>query len=137
MVSVEDILRLMDERAKSVCSRTYLQERPNAVTSPLKEFIVVSIPYSESRKTIGADDWWLDQTVCFEIYVADRKTAENPKDFNQPSMKRLRSAVYSLFPIIDTTLGVKITTPRTVIPASSDGNGYHYTRIQGKMTTMV
>ena len=137
MVTIEDILRVMDERAQAVCSKTYLQERPNATTTSLKEFVVVSIPYSESRKTIGSDDWWLDQTVCFEIYVADRKTASNPKEFNQPVMKRLRTSLFDIFPICDTTLGIKITSPRTVVPASSDGNGYHYSRVQAKMTTMV
>ena len=81
------------------------------------------------------DDWWIDVTVVFEIFVADRKTNQNPKEFNQPAMKELRKKVFDLFPII--TDKFKIVRPRTVIPASSDGNGYHYTRIQAKLTTMV
>ena len=128
----------MGNQAKTVCTKVYPQERPNAVTDKLTEFIVVSLPYSESNKMLGEDDdWWLDETVVFEIFVADKKTAADPKLFNTKKMSTLRSNLRALFPIIDTDLGIKITRPRTVINASSDGNGYHYTRIQAKMTTMV
>lgn len=128
----------MGNQAKTVCTKVYPQERPNAVTDKLTEFIVVSLPYSESNKMLGEDDdWWLDETVVFEIFVADKKTAADPKFFNGKKMSTLRSNLRALFPIIDTDLGIKITRPRTVINASSDGNGYHYTRIQAKMTTMV
>jgi hypothetical protein len=136
MLTQEDILQVMDERAQTVSPVTFPQYRPNAVTEGLKEFIVVSLPYSEVNKTLGEDDdWWLDMTVVFEIFVADRKTAQNPKEMNVPAMKRLRKALFGIFPIVDGRF--KITRPRTVIPASSDGNGYHYTRIQAKMTTLV
>ena len=83
------------------------------------------------------DDWWLDMTVVFEIYVADDKTAADPKQFDVKTMRSLRSQLKALFPITDETVGISITRPRTVIVASSDGNGYHYSRIQAKMTTMV
>ena len=127
----------MDLEAKKVCKKTFLQERPNATDSKLSEFIVVSLPYSTSNKTMGEkDDWWIDLTVVFEIFVADRKTNQNPKEFNQPKMKELRENLFELFPILSQGR-FKIVRPRTVIPASSDGNGYHYTRIQAKLTTMV
>ena len=128
----------MGAEAKKVCTKVFQQERPNASTEKLTHFMVVSLPYSPSNKTIGeSDDWWLDQTVVFEIFVADKKTAYDPKAFDSDKMRRLRSELRSLFPIVDTVLGIKITRPRTVITASSDGNGYHYSRIQAKMTTMV
>ena len=137
MITPEDILETMDKEAQKVCSRTFLQERPNATDSKLTEFIVVSMPYSTVNNTLGEnDDWWLDVTVVFEIFVADRKTSKNPKEFNSPAMKKLRTALFGLFPIIENGC-FKIARPRTVIPASSDGNGYHYTRIQAKLTTMV
>lgn len=138
MIEPEDILTVMGKQAKTVCGKVYPQERPNATTDSLKEFVVVSLPYSESNKMLGEDDdWWLDETVVFEVFVADKKTASNPKEMNMKRMKELRSGIKNLFPIIDREIGVKITRPRVVINASSDGNGYHYTRIQGKMTTMV
>jgi len=137
MITPEDILETMDLEAQKVCSRTFLQERPNATDSKLTEFIVCSLPYSTVNRTLGEnDDWWLDITVVFEIFVADRKTRDNPKEFNQPAMKRLRKALFDVFPIV-VPGQYKIDFPRTVIPASSDGNGYHYTRIQAKMTTMI
>jgi hypothetical protein len=136
MITPEDILETMDKEAQKVCARTFLQERPNATDSKLTEFIVASMPYSLVNRTLGeSDDWWLDVTVVFEIFVADRKTSQNPKEFNQPAMKRLRKNLLNIFPIV--TEQYRIDFPRTVIPASSDGNGYHYTRIQAKMTTMV
>lgn len=138
MIEPEDILKVMGNEAKKVCSKVFPQERPNATTSKLTEFIVVSLPYSESNKMLGEDDdWWLDETVVFEIFVADDKTAGEPKLLDTKKMKRIRSGIKALFPIVDKTLGIKISRPRVVINASSDGNGYHYSRVQGKMTTMV
>lgn len=138
MITPEDILEVMGKQAKTVCTKVYPQDRPNASTEKLTEFIVVSLPYSESNKMLGEDDdWWLDETVVFEIYVADKKTASDPKLFNHKEMKKLRESVKGLFPIIDYTNGFKITRPRIVVNASSDGNGYHYSRIQAKMTTML
>lgn len=138
MIEPEDILTVMGVEAKKVCTKVYPQDRPNATTDKLTQFIVVSLPYSPSNKTVGeSDDWWLDQTVVFEIYVADKKTASNPKEYDVKTMKTLRQNLRALFPIIDRALGIKITRPRTVVMASSDGNGYHYSRIQAKMTTMV
>ena len=138
MIEAEDILEVMGKQAKKVCSKVYPQDRPNATTDKLTQFIVVSLPYSESNKMLGEDDdWWLDMTVVFEIYVADDKTASNPKQFDVKTMKSLRSQLQALFPIVDDNLGISITRPRTLIVASSDGNGYHYSRIQAKMTTMV
>ena len=138
MITPEDIREAMGRQAKTVCQKVYPQERPNAVTEKLTEFIVVSLPYSGVNRTLGeSDDWWYDLTVVYEIYVADRKSAADPKLLNDKAMKRIREALLTTFPLVDRTLGIKITRPRTVIPASSDGNGYHYTRIQAKMTTMV
>jgi hypothetical protein len=138
MLTPEDILKVMGSEAKKVCAKVYPQERPNAVTEKLTEFIVVSLPYSESNRMLGEDDdWWLDETVVFEIYVADKKSASDPKLLDVSRMGTLRENLRKRFPIEDTEDRFVITRPRTVINFSSDGNGYHYTRIQGKMTTMV
>ena len=138
MITPEDIRKAMGKQAKTVCSKVFPQDRPNATTDKLTEFIVVSLPYSTSNRTVGEDDdWWLDMTVVYEIYVADKKSANNPKELNDGAMKKLREALQETFPLVDTNQGFKIVRPRIVIPASSDGNGYHYTRIQAKMTTMV
>lgn len=138
MIAPEDILKVMGKQAEKVCTKVYPQERPNATTDKLTEFIVVSLPYSESNRMLGEDDdWWLDETVVFEIYVADKKTASDPKFYDTKRMKTLRDSMKAKFPIVDSVLGIKITRPRTVVNASSDGNGYHYSRIQGRMTTMV
>lgn len=137
MITPEEILEKMDLSVRPVCKKTFLQERPNATDSKLTEFIVLSMPYSTSNKTMGEnDDWWLDVTVVFEIFVADKSTNQNPKEFNLPKMKKLREDLFAIFPIISDKK-FKIVRPRIVIPASSDGNGYHYTRIQAKLTTMI
>lgn len=138
MITPEDIRKAMGLQARNVCSSVFPQDRPNATTDKLTEFIVVSLPYSEVNRTMGEDDdWWLDQTVVYEIFVADKKSASNPKQLDDKNMKRLREGLLNTFPLVDYNQGFKIVRPRTVIPASSDGNGYHYTRIQAKMTTMV
>lgn len=128
----------MGRHAKTVCDKVFPQERPNAVTDALRSFIVVSMPYSEVNRMVGEDDdWWLDETVVFELYVADLKTAQSPKRLDIATMKSMRNGIRDLFPIVDTDLGIKLTRPRCVVNASSDGNGYHYSRIQARMTTMV
>lgn len=128
----------MGRQMKGVCENIFPQFRPNATDKSLTEFIVVSLPYSEVNRTMGEnDDYWRDLTVVYEIFVADKKTARNPKQIDDDKMKELRLEVEKRFPLVDKTLGIKIVRPRTVIPASSDGNGYHYTRIQAKMTTLV
>lgn len=138
MITPEMIRKRMGRQVKGICKNVYPQFRPNAVTEPMKEFIVVSLPYSIVNRTLGEnDDWWVDMTVVYEIYVADRKGASNPKLLNDDRMEELRLDLYDTFPMVDHKLGFKIVRPRTVIPASSDGNGYHYTRIQARMTTMV
>lgn len=137
MLEAEDIQEVMGRRAKTVCTKVF-PNRPNASTEKLTEFVVVSLPYSESNRMLGEDDdWWLDETVVFEVYVADNKKAENPTEPNTKRLKAIRSGIRSLFPIIDEEGRFKIVCPRTVINQSSDGNGYHFTRIQAKMTTMV
>lgn len=138
MITPEDILEVMGRRVSGVCPTVFPQDRPNATDTALKEFIVVSLPYSESNRMLGEDDdWWLDMTVVYEIYVADKKTASNPKELNTKRMKTLRENIRALFPIVDDENRFIITRPRTVINASSDGNGYHLSRIQAKLTTMV
>lgn len=137
MIEAEDILEVMGKQAKKVCNKVY-PNRPLATTNKLAEFIVVSLPYSESNKMLGEnDDWWIDETVVFEIYVADNKRADNPNETNTKRMKELRSELKARFPIVDDERRFKITRPRTVVNHSSDGNGYHYSRLQGKMTTLV
>lgn len=138
MIQPEDILDFMGRQVLGICQKVYPQERPNAVTARLDTFIVVSNPYSMSNRTVGeTDDWWLDQTVSIEVYVRDRKSASDPKELDLATMKAMREQVLARFPMFNAELGFKVTRPRVVIPASSDGNGYHYTRIQARMSTMV
>lgn len=138
MIQPEDILEVMGRQAKTVCSLVYPQNRPNAVSKRHDVYIVVALPYSPVNKTLGEDDdWWVDQTVVFELYVADKKGAADPRLLNGEVMKEKREAILALFPIVDYSLGIKITRPRVVIPASSDGDGYHTSRIQARMSTMV
>ena len=138
MITPEDILEVMGKQVRGICEKVYPQERPNAVTEGLTEFIVVSLPYSVSNKILGEDDdWWIDLTVVYEIYVADKKKASNPKEFNLNKMKPLREQLFATFPVTDKENRFVIARPRTVVIASSDGNGYHYTRVQARLTTMV
>lgn len=138
MIAPEDIKEVMGRRALSACDLVFEDNRPNASDEKLDKFIVVSLPYSPANRTMGEnDDWWLDLTVVFEIYVADRKSARKPNRTNSPVMKAIRNRLQEVFPIVDYSLGIKIVRPRTVINSSSDGNGYHFSRIQAKMTTLV
>lgn len=138
MITQEDIKKVMGRSALTICDYVFEDNRPNASDERLTQFIVVTLPYSAMNKIVGeCDDWWIDMTVVYDIYVADLKSAKKPNRTNSDVMKDLRQKCYALFPIVDSELGIKITRPRTVINSASDGNSYHYTRIQAKMTTMV
>lgn len=138
MITPEDVKEVLGRRALTVCDTVVEDNRPNATDEKLTQFIVVSLPYASVNKTIGeSDDWWIDMTVVYEVYVADTKVAKKPNRTSSKAMKALRKKIFELFPIVDMELGIKITTPRTIVNSASDGNAYHYTRIQAKMTTLV
>ena len=64
MITPEDIRKAMGKQAKRVCKSVFEQDRPNATTEKLTEFIVVSLPYSEVNRTMGEDDdwsWWSER----------------------------------------------------------------------------
>lgn len=138
MITPEQVKRLMGRNALKVCKTVVEDNRHNATDEKLTQFIVVSLPYAAVNKMMSEDDdWWVDMTVVFEVYVADKKSARKPNRTDSDTMESLRVSLMALFPIVDTSAGIKLTRPRTIINSASDGNGYHYTRIQAKMTTMV
>lgn len=138
MITPEDIKEIMGRKAKEVCDTVVEDNRANATDEKVMQFIVVSLPYSAMNKTVGEDDdWWVDMTVVYEAYVADKKSANKPNRTDSKAMKKLRQDIFGLFPIVDEEKGVKITRPRTIINSASDGRAFHFTRIQARMTTMV
>ena len=85
MITPEDILETMDLESRKVCENTFLQERPNATDPKLTEFIVVSLPYSVTNKTMGEkDDWWIDITVVLRYSLQTARRIRVRKSLINP-----------------------------------------------------
>ena len=124
--------------------KMYLFERPSAVLNGQTSFLVVSLPGTITNQiigedgTVGEDDFdWSDATLAIEIFVKDDVKASNPNEVSIIAVNTYTEQLKSLFPMVDYTLGVEAVKPKVVIPAHSDGNGFHYTRVHARISTMV
>lgn len=136
MVSIRQILKSVYDAVEGICDRTFLQERPKSVIEGMKDYIVVRVVSSINNREIdqtGSYDYY-DTTIQIEVYVKDRGSASNPNLIDINSMDDKVTQVMSLFPIKDEY----IHAMRPVITLSmSDGNGFHCTIIQARLTTLV
>lgn len=113
-------------------------ERPESVEKSINKFLVVDLPAGLRNKEIGGMSSgfkWTESTVRFDVFVRDRMKASSP---NEPDINELDKLVDDLskcFPIVDRTNDIVIAKPRIVVPSSSDGNGFHYSRIHAGLTT--
>ena len=119
--------------------RTYLQERPAATKEKADAFIVVSLPSSIRNQEISSDGSYnmFETTAVFQIFVKDDTSASNSNEMAVISINSKAEALLGLFPMTDKTKEITVSVPRIVIPASSDGNGFHYMRIQANLSTTV
>lgn len=139
MVSIKEILQGLKDKALTVCSKVYTQERPTATDDGLASFIVVSVPTSLYEEIEGMSiGWWTHTAVQFEIYTKDKATAANPNQMNIPKSDSMFCDIMNLFPFTiqgqDVVYNVK--SPEVLLVGRSDGNGFHFTLIQATLTTI-
>lgn len=137
MGQLKTFLQTAIEGALSVGVRIYF-DRPEAVDTSIDRFMVVYLPSGiRNREVSGAKSAfnWSNCTVSFEVFVRDSMKAASPNEPAVMDIDELVDNLMSVFPIVDRTNDIVISTPRIVIPSSSDGNGFHYSRINASLTT--
>lgn len=135
-MSIRDILKSVYDAVDGICERTFLQDRPKSVIDSLSDYMVVKAVSSFNNREVdekGSYDYY-ESTVQIEIYVKDRVSASNPNQININSIDDKVTSVLSLFPIKDSH--IHAMRPRVTL-SISDGNGFHCTIIQARLTTLV
>lgn len=133
MLDEEKILRVICTGVESLDLHTVLQERPEAMSEPSDEFLVVSLPTGFRSRVISGQEGDFDLNVCtvrFEIFVRDNIKAMHPSEVSITRIAELQKSLLGVFPIVDRSNDVTVIKPRVIIPASSDGNGFHYSTVQ-------
>lgn len=135
-MSIKDILKSVYDAVEGICERTFIQDRPKSVIDSLNDYMVVKAVSSFNNREVdekGSYDYY-ESTVQIEIYVKDRVSASNPNQINILSIDDKVTQVLSLFPIKDRH--IHAMRPRVTL-SISDGNGFHCTIIQARLTTLV
>ncbi len=136
MVNIKDYTQAMYEAVKGCADAVYIADRPTAVSDKTDTFIVVDIPsYINNREMDRSGDFgYYVTTATIDLFVRDKKTSQKVGQVDIVKMDKMLKALMGVFPIKDTERGVLIYNPKTILSAS-DGNGFHYTSIQARLTT--
>lgn len=136
MIGIRDIFESLYNAMKDVCENVYLQERPSSVIERVDSYIVVSLHSTVANREIGnAGEYnFYVTTGQIEIYVRDKVSANKPNRIDINEVDELVKGVIGKFPIKDDN--ILATKPRITL-ATSDGNGFHCTIIQTRITTLV
>lgn len=136
MMSIKEILKSVYDAVDGICERTFLQDRPKSVIESLNDYMVVRAVSSFNNMEVDEKGsyGYYNTTVQIEIYVKDRISASNPNQINILSIDDKVTQVLSLFPIKDEH--IHAMRPRVTL-SISDGNGFHCTIIQARLTTLV
>lgn len=136
MISIKEILKSVYDAVEGICERTFIQDRPKSVIESINDYIVVRAVSSFSNMEIdekGSYDYY-NTTIQIEVYVKDRINASNPNQIDINTLDEKVTSVLSLFPIKDSNIFAM--RPRVSL-SISDGNGFHCTIIQARLTTLV
>lgn len=136
MVSIKTILKDVYDNVKDVCSKTYLQERPESVSPKLNDFLVIRATNGFRNGEIdprGGYEYY-ETTIRFEVFVRDKVTDKNPNGIDINTMDTKVSSLINLIPFY--TEHLKVTEPRVTI-SIKDGDGFHVTFIVAELTTLV
>lgn len=133
-MKIKEILQDAYNKVSSVCTKTYLQDRPDSVETNVSDFLVIRLPHSFYNEEIdpkGSYDYYTS-TIEFDIYVRDKAVTSKP---NTPKISTLSDKVDALSALIPfDTSHVKVTRPRVTLN-TSDGNGFHAVFIQCDLIT--
>lgn len=136
MINLKDYIQALYEAVQGVADAVYIADRPTAVLPKTDTFIVVDIPsYISNREMDKTGDFgYYVTTATIDLFVRDKQTAQKVGQVNILKMDTLLKKLLELFPIKDEERSVLVSNPRVILSAS-DGNGFHYTSIQARLTT--
>lgn len=136
MIEIAKYLQALYEAVDGIADARYIADRPTAVAEKTNTFIVVDVNnYISNREINRSGDYnYYVTTASVDLFVRDKKTAQKVEQVNIVKMDELLKKVLNRFPIVDKERGVMISNPRTILSAS-DGEGFHYTSIQARLTT--
>lgn len=124
---ITDVLESLYNAVAGIASKTYL-DRPQSVDAKLNDFVVVSLPVTFYRKTLGSGYGLYNSYCRIEIYVRDNSFGGR----NIARIRELQVAVLDKFPISD---GSILACKPRVLDAQSDGEGFHAIVIQATIST--
>lgn len=142
MVDFNVILESVCERLESIGVKMFLHTRPQAILDKLDEFVLVEFASGIRTNVYGedntADDFCWDSTsVAIEIFVKDKTKAQNFSEASTKRVSELLSQAIESFPCKDYDRGIEMCKPRVLSTCTSDGEGFHYARINMRVTTLV
>ncbi|MBO4786952.1 MAG: hypothetical protein J5510_07785, partial [Prevotella sp.] len=100
MLDVEKILRVICTGVEPLGLRTVLQDRPEAMSEPSDEFLVVSLPTGIRSRVISGQEGGYDLNVCtarIEIFVRDNMKAMHPNEVSITRVTELQKSLLRLF----------------------------------------
>lgn len=136
MTSLKQILKSLYDVFDGICDRTFIEDRPRSVIESLSSYIVIRLVSAVANREIsdrGEYNYYVT-TVQVEIYVKDLISASNPNQININMMDEKVQEAWSRFPVKDEH--IMATKPRVTL-TMNDGNGFHCTIIQARLTTLV
>lgn len=117
------ILKDMKERLSEVCPNVFVGGRPTSTKEEMKEFLVVSMPYSVRDK--GA---WQNTYFRVEIYVKDKSQGVQ----NIARLDALSNKLVSLFPMVGLKGRYKASKPFLNL-TGRDGLGFTVWNLQNTL----
>jgi hypothetical protein len=120
-----------------LCDKVYLQERPKAVEPKNRPntYLVLALPSEIYNQEISSNGSYNDytSTAQIEVYVRDKKSAENPNEVDIVTLsKKVKAVMERLAPFTDEYITIK--EPELVLQVS-DGSGFHVSIIQAQLRT--
>lgn len=138
MTTIYDIQTLLVKGTKGICDAQHLQNRPQATDKTGDNFMVINLGSRLTNEEISDDLGynWQETYATISIFVKDDISSSNTNKVKAKTLSTLTEKLRSVFPLKDETLNVKAYRPRIIVPGAGDGNGYHYSTVQVRITTL-
>lgn len=139
MTTVYDIQTLLVKGLKGICEAQHLQDRPLASDKTGGNFMVINLGSRLTNEELSDDLGynWQETYAMISVFVKDEQTASNTNKARVKTLSALTEEVRGKFPLLDAGLNVKAYRPRIIVPGAGDGNGYHYSTVQVRITTLI
>lgn len=138
MIEYKKYLQGLYNAVDGIADKVYVADRPKAVADKTKSFIIVDLPSYVSNRELNRDGSfnYYVTTATIDLFVRDKLTAQRVEMLDINKMDELLKKLLEVFPIKDKEHSIFVYNPRVILSAS-DGEGFHYTSIQARLTTYL